>query len=46
MYYLWESLTGRPVSEAWMGYLQHAGVGLLMAMMSIAVFNDVAQLLG
>ena len=31
MYYLWESLTGRPVSEAWMGYLQHAGVGLLMA---------------
>ena len=45
MYYLWESLTGRPVSEAWMGYLQRAGLGVLLAMMSIAVFNDVAQLL-
>jgi regulator of sigma E protease len=43
MYYLWESLTGRPVSEAWMGYLQRAGLGVLLAMMSIAVFNDVAQ---
>ena len=45
MYYLWESLTGRPVSDAWMGYLQRAGLGVLLAMMSIAVFNDVAQLL-
>ncbi|MFY8043982.1 MAG: RIP metalloprotease RseP, partial [Rhodoferax sp.] len=45
MYYLWESLTGRPVSDAWMGYLQSAGLGVLFAMMSIAIFNDVAQLL-
>lgn len=45
MYYLWESLTGRPVSDAWMGFLQRAGLGVLLAMMSIAVFNDVAQLL-
>jgi regulator of sigma E protease len=45
LYYLWESLTGRPVSEAWMGYLQRAGLGVLLAMMSIAIFNDVAQLL-
>lgn len=45
MYYLWESLTGRPVSDAWMGYLQRAGLGVLFAMMSIAIFNDVAQLL-
>ncbi len=45
MYYLWESLTGRPVSEAWMGYLQRAGLGVLLAMMSIAIFNDVVQLL-
>lgn len=43
MYYLWESLTGHPVSEVWMGYLQRAGLGVLLAMMSIAVFNDVAQ---
>ncbi|TAH12403.1 MAG: RIP metalloprotease RseP [Curvibacter sp.] len=45
MYYLWESLTGRPVSDAWMGYLQRAGLGVLLAMMSIAIFNDVVQLL-
>ena len=45
MYYLWESLTGRPVSDVWMNKFQRAGVGVLMAMMSIAVFNDVAQLL-
>jgi hypothetical protein len=28
-----------------MGYLQRAGLGVLFAMMSIAIFNDVAQLL-
>lgn len=45
MYYLWESLTGRPVSDTWMDYLQRAGLGVLLVMMSIAIFNDVAQLL-
>ena len=46
MYYLWESVTGHAVSTVWMAYLQRAGLGLLLAMMSIAIFNDFARLLG
>jgi regulator of sigma E protease len=46
MYYLWEGVTGRPVSEAWLERLQRAGVVVLALMMSIALFNDVSRLLG
>ncbi|SCK53644.1 regulator of sigma E protease [Variovorax sp. HW608] len=46
MYYLWEGLTGRGVSDAWMERLQRGGVALLLAMMSIALFNDVTRLFG
>jgi regulator of sigma E protease len=46
MYYLWESLTGRPVSEQWMERLQKVGLAALMLMMSVAMFNDVSRLLG
>ncbi|PWW46468.1 RIP metalloprotease RseP [Melaminivora alkalimesophila] len=46
MYYLWEGLTGRGVSEAWMERLQRGGVALLFAMMSIALFNDFTRLFG
>jgi regulator of sigma E protease len=46
MYYLWEAVTGRSVSEAWMERLQRGGVGILLVMMSIALFNDVTRLLG
>ena len=46
MYYLWESLTGRTVSEAWMEGLQRGGLGLLLCMMSVALFNDVTRLFG
>jgi len=46
MYYLWEAVTGRGVSEAWMERLQRAGVAILLAMMSIAMFNDLTRLLG
>ncbi len=46
MYYLWEALTGRSVSEAWMERLQRGGVVVLMALMSVALFNDVARLAG
>ena len=46
MYYLWESVTGRAVSSIWMAYFQRAGLGLLLGMMSIAIFNDFARLLG
>lgn len=46
MYYLYEGLTGRSVSEAWQDRLQRGGVVILMGMMFIALFNDVARLLG
>ena len=46
MYYLWEGVTGRPVSDAWMDHLQRAGVGVLLLMMSIALFNDITRLFG
>jgi regulator of sigma E protease len=46
MYYLWESLTGKPVSDSWMEYLQRAGLVVLLMMMSVAIFNDVTRLLG
>lgn len=46
MYYLWESVTGRAVSDLWMDRFQRAGMALLMTMMSLALFNDVARLFG
>ncbi len=46
MYYLFEGLTGRPVSELWLGRLQRGGIAILLALMSVALFNDVARLLG
>jgi regulator of sigma E protease len=46
MYYLWELLTGKAVSDAWMGQLQRVGLVILLMMMSIAVFNDLTHLLG
>ena len=46
MYYLWEGITGRSVSDAWMERLQRGGVAILLVMMSVALFNDVTRLLG
>jgi regulator of sigma E protease len=46
MYYLWEGVTGRPVSEAWMERLQRGGVAILMLLMSVALFNDISRLFG
>ncbi|MCZ2441467.1 MAG: RIP metalloprotease RseP [Burkholderiales bacterium] len=46
MYYAFEAVTGRPVSELWLARLQRGGVALLLAMMSVALFNDVARMLG
>ena len=46
MYYLWEGLTGRAVSEAWMEGLQRGGIAILLCMMSVALFNDVTRLFG
>lgn len=46
MYYLWEGITGKPVSDAWMERLQQGGVAVLLVMMSIAIFNDINRLFG
>ena len=46
MYYLWEFVTGRSVSDAWMDRLQRGGVAVLVVLMSVALFNDVTRLLG
>ncbi len=46
MYYLWEAVTGKGVSDAWMERLQRGGVAVLLVMMSIALFNDVNRLFG
>jgi regulator of sigma E protease len=46
MYYLWEGLTGKSVSDVWLERLQRAGIAVLAVMMSIALFNDLTRLLG
>jgi regulator of sigma E protease len=45
LYYSLEVLTGRPLPERIGAYAQRAGVGLLVLLMALAVFNDVARLL-
>ncbi len=46
MYYLFEAVTGRPVSELWLDRLQRGGVAVILIMMSLALYNDVARLVG
>ncbi|GLR14289.1 zinc metalloprotease [Chitinimonas prasina] len=46
MYYSAELLRGRPVSERVMELGQRVGVGLLAALMVVALFNDITRLVG
>jgi regulator of sigma E protease len=46
MYYLWEAVTGKPVSDVWLERLQRCGIALLMVMMAVALFNDVTRIFG
>jgi regulator of sigma E protease len=46
MYYLFEGVTGRPVSEPWLERLQRGGVAIMLVMMSLALYNDLARLIG
>ncbi|MFN4265897.1 MAG: RIP metalloprotease RseP [Aquabacterium sp.] len=46
MYYLFEAVTGRPVSDIWLERLQRGGVALMLGMMSLAIYNDLARLFG
>ena len=45
LYYSLELLTGRPVPKRAGEIAQRAGLGLLMALMAVAVFNDIARLI-
>ena len=46
MYYIFEGVTGRPISELWLDRLQRGGVAALLLLMSVALYNDMARLLG
>ena len=46
MYYLWEAVTGKPVTGVWLARLQYLGMSVLLAMMAIAMYNDIANRLG
>jgi regulator of sigma E protease len=46
MYYLFEAVTGKPVSDVWLQRLQRGGLALLLMLMSLALYNDLARLLG
>ena len=46
MYYLFEGLTGRPVPEAWLVWFQRGGALVLVLLMTLAFYNDLAPKLG
>jgi regulator of sigma E protease len=46
VYYAVEAVMGRPIPPDWMERLQRGGLVLILAMMSIALYNDVARLMG
>jgi regulator of sigma E protease len=43
MYYIFEAVTGRPVSDLWLARLQRGGIVVLLAMMTVALSNDVVS---
>jgi regulator of sigma E protease len=45
LYYSLEVLTGRPVSERFGELAQRAGIGILMTLMVVAMFNDIVRLI-
>ena len=46
LYYLFEGATGRPVSSPWQTWLRYGGVFAILLLMSLALSNDLARLLG
>jgi regulator of sigma E protease len=46
LYYLFEGATGRPVSTPWQTWLRYGGVLAILLLMSLALSNDLARLLG
>ncbi len=46
LYHLIEGVTGRPLPVIWQERLQRGGMAVVFMMMSLALYNDVARLLG
>jgi regulator of sigma E protease len=46
LYYLIEGAIGRPISDRWTARLQRGGFMVILLMMSLALYNDVARYLG
>jgi len=46
MYYLFEAVTGRPPTDVWLDRLTRGGLAIMIVMMSLAFYNDVARYLG
>ena len=46
LYYLIEGVIGRPISDLWTARLQRGGFMVILLMMSLALYNDVARYLG
>ena len=46
MYYLWELLTGKAVSEWWLDKLQRVGFAVLILLTALALYNDVIRVFG
>lgn len=46
MYYLWELISGKAVTDVWAARLQRTGLFALVALMAVAFTNDIARLLG
>lgn len=46
LYHLFEAVTRRPIPEIWLDRLQRGGLAVILMMMSLALYNDVARLLG
>jgi membrane-associated protease RseP (regulator of RpoE activity) len=46
MYYLWEWVTGKAVSEVWLDRLQRGGFAFLIFLTLLALYNDLVRVLG
>ena len=45
LFYLFEAVAGKPLSERWMQYGQQLGLLLLFGLMSLAFYNDIFRLM-
>ncbi|RZS58632.1 RIP metalloprotease RseP [Sphaerotilus mobilis] len=46
LFFAVEALTGRPIPDAWLERFQRGGLFIILVMMSLALYNDVARLVG